>query len=75
VSFVYQFSGIFASGLTPIIATALIRYQNGSPTLVCLYVALAGVVSALSAYWIGLRQKNGEPEAVKDVSAGSQPVL
>lgn len=54
ISFVYQFSGIFASGLTPIIATALLQYSGpGNPWLVCAYCAFAGVVSALSAIWIG----------------------
>lgn len=55
ISFVYQFSGIFASGLTPIIATALLKYGNGDPTMICAYSAFAGVVSALSARWIGAR--------------------
>jgi MHS family shikimate/dehydroshikimate transporter-like MFS transporter len=53
ISFVYQFSGIFASGLTPIIATALLRQSNGSPWLICAYTAFAGIVSATSAWWIG----------------------
>lgn len=54
ISFVYQFSGIFASGLTPIIATALLQYSGADkPWLVCGYCALAGIVSALSAVWIG----------------------
>jgi MFS transporter, MHS family, shikimate and dehydroshikimate transport protein len=58
ISFVYQFSGIFASGLTPIIATALLQYSGGGrPWLVCAYSALAGVVRALSAVWIGRRAK------------------
>lgn len=52
ISFVYQFSGIFASGLTPIIAVSLLKLGNGSPTLICVYVAFSGVVSALSARWI-----------------------
>jgi MFS transporter, MHS family, shikimate and dehydroshikimate transport protein len=57
MSFVYQFSGIFASGITPIIATALLKMNNGSPTLLTLYVVFAGIVSALSARWIYNRQK------------------
>ena len=36
ISFVYQFSGIFASGLTPIIATALLPAGGGRPWLICL---------------------------------------
>ena len=50
ISFVYQFSGIFASGLTPIIATALLPMGGGQPWLICLYVLFASLVSALSVY-------------------------
>ncbi|MDR3013790.1 MAG: MHS family MFS transporter [Delftia acidovorans] len=53
ISFVYQFSGIFASGITPIIATALVKTAGGSPWLVCLYVVFAGAVSAWCAWAIG----------------------
>jgi MFS family permease len=53
ISFVYQFSGIFASGITPIIATALLKSGEGQPWQICGYVLFAGVVSALSAAWIG----------------------
>ena len=54
ISFVYQFSGIFASGLTPIVATALLKYSGANqPWLVCGYCAAAGLVSAASAAWIG----------------------
>jgi MHS family metabolite:H+ symporter-like MFS transporter len=49
ISFVYQFSGIFASGLTPIIGTALLRANGGKPWLVCAYVLFAALVSAWSA--------------------------
>jgi MHS family shikimate/dehydroshikimate transporter-like MFS transporter len=50
ISFVYQFSGIFASGLTPIIATALLPLGNGQPWLICLYVFIVSCISALSVY-------------------------
>jgi MHS family metabolite:H+ symporter-like MFS transporter len=53
ISFVYQFSGIFASGITPIIATALLKSGGGEPWQICLYVLFAGVVSALCAWMIG----------------------
>ena len=53
ISFVYQFSGIFASGITPIIATALLKSGGGQPWLICLYVLFAGLVSALCAWLIG----------------------
>ena len=50
ISFVYQFSGIFASGLTPIIATALLKEQGGEPWLVAAYMVVVGVISAASVY-------------------------
>lgn len=53
ISFVYQFSGIFASGITPIIATALLKLGDGDPWLVCAYVAFSGLVSAACARSIG----------------------
>ena len=49
ISFVYQFSGIFASGLTPIIATALLPAGGGKPWLICLYVLVVSMISAASA--------------------------
>ncbi|RYL88124.1 MFS transporter [Sporolactobacillus sp. THM7-4] len=52
VSFVYQFSGIFASGITPIIAATLLHVGGGSPLLLTLYVLFSGLVSACSVWWI-----------------------
>ena len=49
ISFVYQFSGIFASGITPIIATYLITVKEGSPDYLCAYVVFAALVSMFSA--------------------------
>ncbi|MBV8446638.1 MAG: MHS family MFS transporter [Hyphomicrobiales bacterium] len=57
VSFVYQFSGIFASGLTPIIATALLPLGAGKPWLICVYILFSALVSAASAWWIEQRAK------------------
>ncbi|AJC21022.1 MFS transporter [Pandoraea pulmonicola] len=57
ISFVYQFSGIFASGLSPIIATYLLQKNGGEPWMICIYVLCAGLVSALSAAWIGSRKR------------------
>ncbi|AQV98453.1 MFS transporter [Cupriavidus necator] len=59
ISFVYQFSGIFASGITPIIATALLKSGGGKPWQICAYVAFAGLVSALSVALIGRRPGAG----------------
>lgn len=53
ISFVYQFSGIFASGLTPIIATYLLKTGGGEPWHIVGYVILSGVVSAIAAFMIG----------------------
>lgn len=65
ISFVYQFSGIFASGITPIIATALLKSGGGEPWLVCLYVVFAGAVSAICAWMIGRESKNPSFETVR----------
>lgn len=59
ISFVYQFSGIFASGLTPIIATYLLKTGGGEPWHIVAYVVFAGVVSAGSAFLIGDRASKG----------------
>jgi len=50
ISFVYQFSGIFASGLTPIIATALLKQGDGQPWLIAGYMLVVGLISAACAY-------------------------
>lgn len=49
ISFVYQFSGIFASGITPIVATYLIAVDGNQPWYLCAYVVFAAVVSAACA--------------------------
>lgn len=50
VSFVYQFSGIFASGLTPIIATELLRIGDKAPWYLCIYVLVVSLISAVSVF-------------------------
>lgn len=50
VSFVYQFSGIFASGLTPIIATYLVAIDGRKPWYLCAYVVVVSIISAISVY-------------------------
>jgi MHS family shikimate/dehydroshikimate transporter-like MFS transporter len=57
ISFVYQFSGIFASGISPIVATWLLHRDGGEPWLICAYIVFSAFVSALSAAWIGRRQR------------------
>jgi MFS transporter, MHS family, shikimate and dehydroshikimate transport protein len=48
ISFVYQFSGIFASGLTPIIATALLIANHGAPWLMAGYLVIVSLISLAS---------------------------
>jgi MFS family permease len=57
ISFVYQFSGIFASGISPIVATWLLQRNGGDPWMIAGYCLAAGVISALSAAWVGRRQR------------------
>lgn len=64
ISFVYQFSGIFASGITPIVATYLLKEGGGEPWMICGYVMFAAVVSALSARWIG--KNNARQESKRE---------
>ena len=44
---VYQFSGIYASGLTPLIGASLIGWLDGEPWLFALYMAGVGVFSLI----------------------------
>lgn len=48
LSFVYQFSGIYASGVTPMILTALIAAGRGTPWLACGYLVATAVISVVA---------------------------
>ena len=50
VSFVYQFSGIFSSGLTPLVATFLLGVGGGAPWLVGGYMMVVALISLASCY-------------------------
>ena len=64
ISFVYQFSGIFASGITPNIATWLFDINGKQPWYIAYYVIFAALVSMLSAIAIGqLGPPDAEPQA------------
>ncbi len=71
ISFVYQFSGIFASGLTPIIATALLPVGGNQPWLICLYVLAVSIISALSVLAMTDRHKS---DISVDIKQGLQPL-
>lgn len=60
ISFVYQFSGIFASGITPMIATYLMGINDNDPFWLCAYVVFAALVSMICAILIGKREKLAE---------------
>lgn len=52
LSFVYQVSGIYASGITPMIVTALIAAAGGTPWLACGYLVATAVVSVIATLFI-----------------------
>lgn len=65
ISFVYQFSGIFASGLTPMIATMLVQANDSQPWYLCGYLLVAGIISSLATVWISsLKSAKAEPRAL-----------
>jgi len=55
ISFVYQFAGVFAGGLTPILATWLSAKAGGEPWYLCGYVLVIGILSAACTMWIAFR--------------------
>lgn len=55
LSVVYQFSGIYASGVTPMILTALIAVSGGSPWLACGYLVFTAVISVVATALIRRR--------------------
>lgn len=48
LSVVYQFSGVYASGVTPLILTALIAVASGSPWLACGFLVATSAVSVVA---------------------------
>jgi len=48
VSFVYHFSGIFSSGLTPLIMAWLLIQGGGKPWLIAIYIAIVSLISTVS---------------------------
>ena len=61
VSFAYQFSGIFASGLTPIVATILLAKDGGKPWYIVAYMIVVGLISFVSV--LAMRVPNPKVEA------------
>ncbi len=48
LSTVYQLSGVYASGLTPLILTALIAAADSSPWLACTYLVATAAISVVA---------------------------
>jgi metabolite-proton symporter len=66
ISFVYQFSGIFASGLTPLVLTYLLGLADGGIQFVGAYVIAVSVVSTACVLAIRPRQLSLEEEEAAD---------
>jgi MHS family shikimate/dehydroshikimate transporter-like MFS transporter len=47
----YQLASVFAGGLAPLIATALLAANGGSPTLVALYMMAMGLISVVATLY------------------------
>ena len=71
ISFVYQFTAIFASGLTPLFATVLIGWADGEPWYLCAYFAIVGVLSASCTLWMRRMSRDSRKPSR---SAGEEPV-
>jgi MFS transporter, MHS family, shikimate and dehydroshikimate transport protein len=52
ISTVYQISGIVSSSITPLIATSLLKANDGQPWYIAGYVFIVAVISAVSTYFI-----------------------
>lgn len=59
LSVVYQFSGIYASGITPMVLTALMESNDGEPWTAAVYLALTALISAVATVWaVKLRDRS-----------------
>ena len=52
ISVVYQVSGIVSSSITPLIATSLLKANDGAPWYIAVYIFIVGMISALSTYFM-----------------------
>ena len=77
ISFVYQFSGIFAAGLTPMVAAMLVAWNGGEPWYLCAYLGSAGLISAACTLWIRHLNRKGFPPAlpVERETPVSEPLM
>ena len=76
VSFAYQFSGIFASGLTPLVATWLLAAGGGRPWFIAAYMMGSALVTVISIF--ALRetyQKDIDPVRVTAKAPEPEPAV
>ncbi len=71
ISFVYQFAGVFAGGLTPIVATWLNAKGGGDPWYLCAYVLAIGILSAACTMWISSRNRRSAHEGLAPSKANA----
>ncbi|SHN48964.1 MFS transporter [Desulfovibrio litoralis] len=57
ISFVYQFTAIFASGLTPMIAITLTEWNDHQPWFLCIYLLVVAIMSAACTVWMARMRK------------------
>ncbi|MCF3946899.1 MFS transporter [Acidiphilium iwatense] len=67
VSFAYQFSGIFASGLTPIVATLLLAADHGRPWYIAWYMVAVGLISFVSVTAMRIPETAAAHEAASPI--------
>lgn len=77
VSFVYQFSGIFAASLTPMAATMLVVWNGGEPWYLCAYLGSVGLISTACTLWIRHLGRKGFSPAlpVEGETPVSEPLI
>ncbi|HEX6711698.1 MAG TPA: MFS transporter [Rubrobacter sp.] len=76
VSFAYQFSGIFASGITPLVATWLLAAGGGRPWFLGAYMMGAALVTVISIFALPeTNRKDIEPARVHTTSREPEPAV
>ena len=71
VGTVYQFSGIYASGLTPLIGAALIEFTGGQPWAFAAYMVVVAIFSlAVVSFMPETYLKDIHPVSTSDTEAG-----
>lgn len=76
MSFVYQVSGVYASGITPLLMTAFLSLDHGAPWIACGYLAATSLISVVATWRIrpsDLRFAGGAPRGAALVAQGPRP--